>query len=808
MARTRQAARKHQNKNMPSQPPLPPGPPPRHSGQDLFSRSGVSLHGDSYRPRGSGAGGDNNYPPREMYQFGGRSRGPVENIYRSNYHDAPPRRRSRSRSRSPPRNEHSIRSSRGPPPHYHERGMANSSAHHQNSHNNGFGFQYDAPPGLDFNAADSRRQTEPRQRYDNNRKNANNLNRGGARGGYRGRGGPRLASERDFLKTNRAPTPELMPGMDEDEEAGAKYMAVDDMSDSDEVEMDMSDDGEFTEQARKKERTITKAADGDSVPRWSNPDPYTVLPPTDETRAKKKDVVKLIRKARVSSSNEHTNKAAATDDFISFDFGDDEEQGQGEDDMAPGFANQPLPKGPREMVGSINDFNPPRGPAHPQMDQPRFPLPKKPEFAASAQNTTSFNIKGSGGDVSVVIKKNVIDLTSDPDLGSRKRNFRDEIKPAPQLHKSQKGKPGKPTGQILKEWAPRSGLPPTPWIGVDHSDSAGMGVWLHKEIMDFYEYVRPREFEQVIRQRLVDDLGTRVREYFDQDDEILPFGSFPAGLFLPTADMDLVCVSSEFMDRGKKIFGQGFRGLQRFKNFLVDNDLPLNRDIEMISGAKVPLVKYVDKLTGLKVDISFENDTGLIANRTFQNWKKEFPAMPILVTLIKHLLAMRGLNEPVNGGIGGFSVTCLVVSLLQHMPQVKSKSMVPEHHLGEIFMEFLDLYGNEFNTTTTAIQMNPPAYIPKNRSNVPYKGIKTKFMIIDPNRPDNDISGGSSNTEGIRKCFSDAFNKIQQVSADLQRTGDRSNKSLLECIIGGNYSSFELQRAHLAHVHEKLYMQK
>jgi len=39
--------------------------------------------------------------------------------------------------------------------------------------------------------------------------------------------------------------------------------------------------------------------------------------------------------------------------------------------------------------------------------------------------------------------------------------------------------------------------------------------------------------------------------------------------------------------------------------------------------------------------------------------------------------------------------------------------MVPEHHLGEILMEFLDLYGNQFNYEHTAIQLNPPGYIPK-----------------------------------------------------------------------------------------------
>ncbi|KAL2063092.1 hypothetical protein VTL71DRAFT_6164 [Oculimacula yallundae] len=797
MAKTKGSRR---NK-MAAQPPLPPGPPPRNlnlnSNQDQYPRRGDTREtretrdyhgGDSYRP----AGESNMYQPRpDVFQFGAGSRGPSDNSYRPHY-DSPPRRR------SPPRNYNSGPSSYHPQDSYDDRGMSNRAAHRQNNGNNAnFNFRMDAPPGLDYNAAESR------PRYDNSRRHANNSNRGGARGGYRGRGGPRLASERAFLQTNRAPTPELMPGMDEDVEAGAKYMAVDDMSDSDEVEMDMSDDGDEDQQPKKKHvRTDGKAADGDSVPRWSNPDPYTALPPPDETRAKKKDVVKLIRKARVTTSSEHSTKAAATDDFISFDFGDDEEQEQDDDYIAPA-----APKAPREVAGSANSFNPPRGPSTQQMDQPRFPLPKKPEFTEHNQTVTSFNIKGSGN-APAVNKKNVIDLTPDPELGSRKRDFRDEIKPAPILHKSSKGKPGRPTGQILRDWAPRSGSPTTPWLGIDHSDSANMGVWLHKEIMDFYEYVKPRDFEQVIRQRLVDDLQTKVKQYFHKTDEIRPFGSFPAGLFLPTADMDLVCVSSEFLERGKKIFGQGFRGLHVFKGFLLDNDLPLDRQVEMISGAKVPLVKYVDKLTGLKVDISFENDTGLIANKTFQAWKKEFPAMPILVTLIKHLLAMRGLNEPVNGGIGGFSVTCLVVSLFQHMPQVTSKTMVPEHHLGEVLMEFLDLYGTQFNTTTTAIRMNPPGYILKDKANVPYKGVKGKFMILDPNRVDNDISGGSSNTDGIRRCFADAFTMLQRRSAELQRSEDRSNQSLLGCIIGGNYRSFELQRAHLAHVHEKLYLQK
>jgi non-canonical poly(A) RNA polymerase PAPD5/7 len=235
---------------------------------------------------------------------------------------------------------------------------------------------------------------------------------------------------------------------------------------------------------------------------------------------------------------------------------------------------------------------------------------------------------------------------------------------------------------------------------------------LHKEIRDFYEFVKPRDYEEFIRSKLIEDLQNRVRLHWF-DISVLTFGSFPAGLYLPTADMDVVCVSQQYLNGGRKDFCQTRTSLRKFSEWVIAQRLALPGSVEVIQGAKVPLVKYVDKLTGLKVDISFENTTGLAANKTFQDWKIQYPAMPVLVTVIKHFLAMRGLNEPVNGGIGGFSVICLVISLLQMMPQVQSRSMIPEHHLGEILMEFLDLYGNEFDVNITGIQFDPPGYFRK-----------------------------------------------------------------------------------------------
>lgn len=132
--------------------------------------------------------------------------------------------------------------------------------------------------------------------------------------------------------------------------------------------------------------------------------------------------------------------------------------------------------------------------------------------------------------------------------------------------------------------------------------------------------------------------------------------------------------------------------------------------MEVIAQAKVPIVKFVDRITKIKVDVSFENDTGVVANDTFLDWSRQFPAMPVLVTVIKQFLMMRGLNEVVFGGLGGFSVTCLVTSLLQHLPGIQSGDLIPEHHLGQILMSFLDFYGNQFDIQQTGIMMRPPGY--------------------------------------------------------------------------------------------------
>lgn len=178
-----------------------------------------------------------------------------------------------------------------------------------------------------------------------------------------------------------------MTGMIEREKQGAKYIPIEDVSDSSEAEMDMSeeDDDESAEPKKKHVKTTKKAPDGDNIPQWSNPDPYTALPPVEESR-KKKDVVKLIRKARVEPAAGIKLDTAPVDDFISF--GDDNDM---EDEYIPTI--QGAPTGPKVRTG--------------------------PEMIDLTKPTIVDLLSDEDGDTRKYSAKHTLQLVNNPELGSR-----------------------------------------------------------------------------------------------------------------------------------------------------------------------------------------------------------------------------------------------------------------------------------------------------------------------------------------------------------------------------------------------------
>ncbi|KAK5118087.1 hypothetical protein LTR62_004133 [Meristemomyces frigidus] len=604
----------------------------------------------------------------------------------------------------------------------------------------------------------------------------------------RGRGAFRskAAHSRQILSGNRATTPEQLEGMNLHGDTRFRELNSsedDDSDDSDVIDLTQEDDaGEGGPRKRAKLDVPVEAA----APKWSNPDPYTALPPPESLGAPKKDIVQVIRKAKNDAveGDPVQNPVQENVDFISLNFDDEfQEDDVSEDSDAMGVES--LKQAPLNAPSGPSSFSH-RPDLHAVI--PSAQATKEPQSTATKwlqDNARGGKTKSAPLDLIPATDEELVDQYLS--RGAEKKRKREDGT------RSQRG-------NIIDAWI-ATNSDPAPWCKTDHVETSSTATRLHKEICDFHDFVRPYEYEEAVRRELITRVQQAIRVSGAKgayNVDVHCFGSFAAGLYLPTADMDLVAVSKQYMSGGRGQFAQSKREMYRISDHLTRNTIA-KPGVNVIAKAKVPIIKFDDVRTDIHVDVSFENDSGLVANKTFQEWKALYPAMPVIVVLIKQMLAMRNLNEVHTGGIGGFTVICLVVSMMQLMPELQSGTMNPRLHYGDLLMEFLDLYGNRFDVRNVGIRMSPPGYFDKVKEPMP-KQNSERLTIQDPNNPLNDISGGSAAIDTVLDCFRTAHGALQRRLAQIE-AGVNVHGSILGCIWGGNYTSFIQQRAKLSTLH-------
>ena len=321
---------------------------------------------------------------------------------------------------------------------------------------------------------------------------------------YRGRGNRRYAgryrniatSERPLMNTERGSTPEMLAGMGgrSHVDGGKQNFALAIiLSDSDEQDMDVAStsgsitdhkpsskakDGEVAEE-RPQKRQRHKKVEGDSavislLPTWSNPDPYTVLPPPDESRREKKDVVQLLRTAKIATDPGHarSKSVAANDDFISFSFGESDDV----DGTSQAHASTGAHKLPKRLhqSGVSHDSSIQGAPMTPGASLPSNPSELPPSAAHKHRSLPVQPI-----DVALAPSTNTA-------LGNRKRTHDDEIRESrprsdPRQSRGTGSKQPRPKALPLHSLVPRWSLDrstdPTPWNRTDHSETTHMGFW-------------------------------------------------------------------------------------------------------------------------------------------------------------------------------------------------------------------------------------------------------------------------------------------------------------------------------------------
>uniref|UniRef100_J3L2S3 polynucleotide adenylyltransferase n=2 Tax=Oryza brachyantha TaxID=4533 RepID=J3L2S3_ORYBR len=295
---------------------------------------------------------------------------------------------------------------------------------------------------------------------------------------------------------------------------------------------------------------------------------------------------------------------------------------------------------------------------------------------------------------------------------------------------------------------------------------------LHKEILDFCEFISPSAEEQSSRTAAVTAVSNVVKHIWPQC-KVEVFGSFRTGLFLPTSDIDVVIFDSRV--KTPQV------GLYALAKALSQKGVA--KKIQVIAKARVPIVKFVERKSEIAFDISFDVDGGPQAADFIKDYVKKFPALRHLCMILKVFLHQRELNEVYTGGIGSYALLTMLITHLQLVWGGKDilGYRKKEHNLGILLITFFDFYGRKLNNWDVGISCNSArTFFLKTDKNFANPDRAYLLAIQDPMVPDNDIGKNSFNYFKVKSAFSKAYSVLTDVNLI---TSLGANRSILGTIV-------------------------
>ncbi|GAA5910729.1 hypothetical protein JCM5296_000482 [Sporobolomyces johnsonii] len=352
----------------------------------------------------------------------------------------------------------------------------------------------------------------------------------------------------------------------------------------------------------------------------------------------------------------------------------------------------------------------------------------------------------------------------------------------------------------------------TPWCeepGVDwNACDTAIGM-LNAETKAFVSYISPTPIEHELRMYTIEIIRRTIKSKY-ADADVQCFGSVGTGLYLPGGDIDLVVLCPSMPSPPLK---PSSSLLHRLASLLLTSSVAQPSSLVVIAKARVPIVKFTTRYGGFAVDLSVnqkngvdaavrvrgmledfafreegwvepgsrESSTGLSIKGSSEKGKGkgkekavEVPAPEdgevasvdhgvarSLVLLVKAFLSQRGMNEVFTGGLGSYSIICLVVSFLQLHPKIQSAAIQPARNVGLLFLEFLEYYGKHFNFDEAGITLRGRGGYFNKHDKGWYRPAQPYLLSIeDPNDPQNDVSGGSHNILRVRQTFAGGFDTL------------------------------------------------
>lgn len=309
-----------------------------------------------------------------------------------------------------------------------------------------------------------------------------------------------------------------------------------------------------------------------------------------------------------------------------------------------------------------------------------------------------------------------------------------------------------------------------PWVDISLSNEDpyaddDYSVSLHNEILAFSQFILPTPDEHQERLDLIAKISSITSELFAHS-SLECYGSFATDLYLPTSDLDLVLMTETPIGKTEMTY---------IGNALVQRGIP--SFMEIISKARIPIIKFIDQETGIAVDISFNNSSSFEGIDFIKRKMQRMPMLKPLTLVLKQFLSSRELNETYSGGLGSFVLQLMVIAFLQIYPtmimhtQAKQYGMSPRDilqrtNLGVLLISFLQMFGVDFDYLRVGIDITGDSteLFLKWEREMFDKSRPGSLCMVSPLTGD-DIGGNSYNILRCRAAFEWAYKELSFIDS-------------------------------------------
>ena len=292
---------------------------------------------------------------------------------------------------------------------------------------------------------------------------------------------------------------------------------------------------------------------------------------------------------------------------------------------------------------------------------------------------------------------------------------------------------------------------------------------LHYEILDYVNALLiPNDETQKIfdkTYKLFRNAIKNISTFFD----ILPYGSYSQNLQIVQSDMDFTLIFSEDFNI-KEFFSDEFDEnnyndtkdnesyigdlLDFLKKRLIENEFCDEKNCDLISTARVPIIKCKCSETKVKIDLSLCRLKSVKFAAKIRKIAEKEPLIKYITILMKKIIKNRKLNDVYNGGMSSLLLFELVCFYFQkYYKEFLSDEKCEIVSLGHFFYKFVEFYGSIFDNESYEISL-------KNGGTLIHKktGISlSSLFVVDISNEDNNIGQQCFQYSRIKKLFNTIY---------------------------------------------------